>query len=38
LTTSVHEAEKLNLEQIAASLKASEGIRFEGETSQQVYY
>ena len=33
----MHEAEKLNLDQIAAFLKASEGIRFEGETSQQVY-
>ena len=37
MTTSAHEAEKLNLDQIAAFLKASEGIRFEGETSQQVY-
>jgi transposase InsO family protein len=37
LTTSVHEAEKLNLEQIEAFLKASEGIRFEGESRQQVY-
>src|SRR5664279_3710957 len=37
LTTSVHEAEKLNLEQIEAFLKASEGIRFEGENRQQVY-
>jgi len=33
----VHEAEKLNLEQIEAFLKASEGIRFEGESRQQVY-
>jgi transposase InsO family protein len=33
----VHEAEKLNLEQIEAFLKASEGIRFEGENRQQVY-
>jgi transposase InsO family protein len=37
LTTSVHEAEKLSLDEIAAFLKASEGIRFEGETRQQVY-
>ncbi len=33
----MHEAEKLNLEQIEAFLKASEGIRFEGESRQQVY-
>ena len=33
----MHEAEKLNLEQIEAFLKASEGIRFEGENRQQVY-
>jgi len=33
----VHEAEKLNLEQIAAFLQASEDIRFEGETQAQVY-
>jgi hypothetical protein len=38
LTTSVHEAEKLNLEQIQAFLKASEGIRFEGESRQPVYH
>jgi transposase InsO family protein len=38
LTTSVHEAEKLNLEQMEAFLKASEGIRFEGESRQQVYH
>jgi hypothetical protein len=37
LTTSVHEAEKLNLDEIEAFLKASEGIRFEGEHRQQVY-
>jgi transposase InsO family protein len=37
LTTIVHEAEKLNLEQIEAFLKASTGIRFEGETRKQVY-
>ena len=33
----MHEAEKLNLDQIQAFLKASEGIRFEGESRQQVY-
>ena len=33
----MHEAEKLNLEQIEAFLKASAGIRFEGETPKQVY-
>ena len=33
----MHEAEKLNLEQIESFLKASEGIRFEGENRQQVY-
>ena len=33
----MHEAEKLNLEQIAAFLQASEDIRFEGETQAQVY-
>ena len=33
----MHEAEKLNLDQIEAFLKASEGIRFEGENRQQVY-
>ena len=33
----MHEAEKLNLDQIQAFLKASEGIRFEGESHQQVY-
>jgi transposase InsO family protein len=37
LTTSVHEAEKLNLEQIEAFLNASQQIRFEGETQKQVY-
>jgi transposase InsO family protein len=37
LTTSVHEAEKLSLDQIEAFLKASEGIRFDGENRQQVY-
>ena len=34
----MHEAEKLNLERIQAFLKASEGIRFEGESRQQVYH
>jgi hypothetical protein len=38
LTTSVHEAEKLNLDQIQGFLKASEGIRFEGESRQPVYH
>jgi len=38
LTTSVHEAEKLSLEQIAAFLEASQEIRFEGETQEQVYH
>ena len=33
----MHEAEKLNLEQIEAFLRASEAIRFEGENRQQVY-
>jgi hypothetical protein len=37
LTTSVHQAEKLNLDQIEAFLKASEEIRFEGENREQVY-
>jgi transposase InsO family protein len=37
LTTSVHEAEKLSLEQIEAFLKASQEIRFEGQNRQQVY-
>jgi hypothetical protein len=37
LTTSVHEAEKLSLDQIEAFLNASEAIRFEGENRQQVY-
>ncbi len=37
LTTSVHEAEKLNLDQIEAFLKASEELRFEGENREQVY-
>jgi hypothetical protein len=38
LTTSVHEAEKLSLEQIEALLNASQGIRFEGETQGQIYH
>ena len=33
----MHEAEKLNLDQIEAFLKASEEIRFEGESRKQVY-
>jgi transposase InsO family protein len=37
LTTSVHEAEKLNLEQIEAFLRASEEIRFKGEAREQIY-
>jgi hypothetical protein len=37
LTTSVHEAEKLSLDQIEAFLKASEAVRFEGENREQVY-
>jgi len=37
LTTSVHEAEKLTLDQIEAFLNASQEIRFEGENRQQVY-
>ena len=32
LTTSVHEAENLNLDQIEAFLKASEEIRFQAKT------
>jgi transposase InsO family protein len=37
LTTSVYQAEKLSLDQIEAFLKASEEIRFQGETREQVY-
>jgi transposase InsO family protein len=37
LTISVHEAEQLNLGQIKAFLKGSEGIRFEGKTQEQIY-
>jgi transposase InsO family protein len=37
LTTSVHQAEKLSLDQIEAFLTASEAVRFEGENRQQVY-
>ena len=33
----MHEAEKLNLQQIAAFLDASQTIRFEGQTQTQVY-
>lgn len=33
----MHEAEKLSLEQIQAFLNASEAIRFEGETQEQIY-
>jgi len=38
LTTSVHEAEKLSLDQIRAFLQASQSIRFEGESRSQVYH
>jgi transposase InsO family protein len=38
LTTSVHEAEKLSLDQIRAFLQASQTIRFEGESRSQVYH
>ncbi len=34
----MHEAEKLSLEQIQAFLSASEAMRFEGETQQQIYH
>jgi transposase InsO family protein len=34
----MHDAEKLNLDQIEAFLKASEEIRFEGKTQAQVYH
>jgi transposase InsO family protein len=37
LTTSVHEAEKLSLQQIEAFLNASQSIRFRGETQKQIY-
>jgi predicted DNA-binding transcriptional regulator AlpA len=37
LTISVHEAEQLDLDQIEAFLKASQGIRFEGKTREQIY-
>jgi hypothetical protein len=37
LTTSVHEADKLSLDQIEAVLDASEEIRFAGENREQVY-
>jgi transposase InsO family protein len=38
LTTSVHEAEKLSLDQIRVFLQASQTIRFEGESRPQVYH
>ena len=38
MTTSVHEAEKLSLEQIAAFLQASEEIRFKAQSREQVYH
>jgi transposase len=38
LTINVHEAEKLSLEQIEAFLNASQAIRFEGETQEQIYH
>jgi transposase InsO family protein len=38
LTTSVHEAEKLSLDEIRAFLQASQTIRFEGESRPQVYH
>lgn len=34
----MHEAEKLNLDQIEAFLKASEEIHFEGKTQEQIYH
>jgi hypothetical protein len=37
LTTSVHDAEKLSLDQIEAFLNASEEIRFEAENRKQTY-
>jgi transposase InsO family protein len=37
LTTSVHDAEKLSLDQIEAFLNASEEIRFEAESRKQTY-
>jgi len=38
LTIHVHEAEKLSLEQIQTFLSASEAMRFEGETQEQIYH
>jgi hypothetical protein len=38
LTIHVHEADKLSLEQIGAFLNASQEIRFEGETREQIYH
>jgi transposase InsO family protein len=37
LTISVHESEQLSLDQIQEFLKASQGIRFEGKTQEQIY-
>jgi hypothetical protein len=37
LTISVHESEQLSLDQIQEFLRASEGIRFEGKTQEQIY-
>ena len=34
----MYAAEKLSLDQIAEFLKASQEIRFEGETQEQVYH
>ncbi len=34
----MHEAEKLSLDQIGAFLKASQGIRLEGEIQEQIYH
>jgi len=37
LTINVHAAEQLSLDQIRAFLQASQGIRFEGKTREQIY-
>jgi hypothetical protein len=37
LKISVHEAEKLSLEAIRGFVEASEGLRFESESREQVY-
>jgi hypothetical protein len=37
LNISVHQAEKLSLEEIGRFVEASEGLRFEGEGREQVY-